>query len=413
MIRFTNQLLYSARVVGTTNKSPLICSLYSWGSAPNGQLGLGRNITEQYTPKLVEFDDGCQVFDTDRLDSGSFHAILAKDKKIYSWGHNRFGQLGHRNTDKQVDGCFTPTAIDFFNGKDIVASACGSYHTVVSVKDGEKGYSTYSFGWADRGQLGHTGSGVIQEIPFLKDKKVVAISCGFDYTVVVTESDGIYTFGANDKGQCGTTSSAVQQPIRVHALDGVKADEVSCGWGHTLLKTTDGELISWGANFHGQCGQGGPLKHHIAPIGKVLLDRPVSSPSSGSCASSCIVDGQVYIWGSSGDGKLGLGETFKDDLAQPTLLTTLPTNTKYTSTSFGYDHCIALSDTNHSIFFGWGFGQHGTLGHGSHTQSDLKVFSSPSVNRYFENINQSISTIHCSLDTSFAIVYPNTTNNTK
>ncbi|EGC35085.1 hypothetical protein DICPUDRAFT_33948, partial [Dictyostelium purpureum] len=402
------------------NKS--IVELYSWGSGWSGQLGLGKNIIEQYIPRKVEFANDETLQSNDKVKTGSYHALLIKGNKFYSWGQNNFGQLGISDLNDR----FTPTLNNNIANKDnnikILDGECGAFHSILSAYDSSKDiYKTYSFGWNQRMQCGQEGNeGIIStptEIQFLKNQKIKSISCGFDYSVVVTEEDnGMFLFGMNDRGQCildgdSSSSNPIQKPKLVKEFNNIKIKKVSSGWGHTLVLSEDGQLFSWGSNQHGQCGTG--VKNQYSPISKIELPNSqlkVLDISCGSCASAAILsDNRVYIWGSGGDGKLGLGER-KDDLLKPTLLDTL--NDKVSQISFGSDHCVALPlQNNPTSFYGWGFGQHGCLGFDS-TIDKLKVFSTPEVNHFFDSSNnsnnfKSIISIQSSLDTTFALVEKN------
>ena len=58
---------------------------------------------------------------------------LTKDGKVFTWGGNRSGQLGH--DDKEYR--YIPMKVESLDGLFIVKIACGEYHTVAITDDGD------------------------------------------------------------------------------------------------------------------------------------------------------------------------------------------------------------------------------------------------------------------------------------
>jgi len=99
--------------------------------------------------------------------------------------------------------------------------------------------------------------------------------------------------------------------------------QVVCGWGHTLLLMSDGRLLGWGANLHGQLGVG--VKEKMSKVVEITSiqefgGRKVSQIACGGVHSIALSEGNdIFVWGSAADGKLGLGTPTEDRLI-PTLL---------------------------------------------------------------------------------------------
>ena len=64
---------------------------------------------------------------------GSFTAGLTKDGKVFTWGINYCGQLGHNDTKNRI----TPTKVDALEPYVIVQIACGANHIAVLTDNGE------------------------------------------------------------------------------------------------------------------------------------------------------------------------------------------------------------------------------------------------------------------------------------
>ena len=101
----------------------------------------------------------------------------------------------------------------------------------------------------------------------LADERVRQASAGSVHSVVVTEAGELYAMGYNGEGRLGLGSSASvdggapfctrkSEPTLVETLAGTPVVDVAAGLDHTLARTADGRIFSWGGNDHGQTGLG-------------------------------------------------------------------------------------------------------------------------------------------------------------
>ncbi|XP_015086597.1 ultraviolet-B receptor UVR8 isoform X3 [Solanum pennellii] len=101
--------------------------VYTFGGNQFGQLGLGTGTDHTETsPRLVDApileNKNAKV-----VSCGARHsAIMTEDSKIYSWGWNKYGQLGLGDTIDRNDPCEVPT--DYCTPKNV---ACGWWHTLL------------------------------------------------------------------------------------------------------------------------------------------------------------------------------------------------------------------------------------------------------------------------------------------
>ncbi|EGG13578.1 regulator of chromosome condensation domain-containing protein [Cavenderia fasciculata] len=360
--------------------------------------------------------------------------ISTTEKYLYSWGTSWSGSLGLGNVTDQIVSLYASHQGQEQRPKQVIVSmSAGGFHSVISVEEPNGDYNTYAFGRNSERQLGidthdHQHDMVYDPtpIPSLRGKKIIHISCGPNYTIVVDQNNNIYSFGMNDMGQCGikvdSNNRVVSKPTKLdfgtNHLGLGKIEQIDSGWGHSIFTTDKNEMFVWGSNLHGQCGIG-TKGRDIVTLRQIDIGASVAkihSISCASCASVAVVertnrDNDTLIWGSCGDGKLG-GEQTQDQLI-PTVMSNLPKS--IISASFGTDHCIAIdknksNDRSSTTLYGWGFGQHGTLG------KSLKVFKTPEIltsltDEIAADINNNnryeIDNIQCSIDTSFAITKNN------
>ncbi|XP_029174872.1 RCC1 and BTB domain-containing protein 1-like [Nylanderia fulva] len=87
----------------------------------------------------------------------NFSIVITYASKVYSWGNNEYGQLGHtvenplHKINKQCNKvCYSPVEITTFSDKIITRVVCGKEHTLALSNEGK----LYTWGRNNYGQLG-------------------------------------------------------------------------------------------------------------------------------------------------------------------------------------------------------------------------------------------------------------------
>ena len=123
--------------------------LLSLGLGTRGQLGHG-DLSPRTEPTLVELLAGVPVHS---IACGLWHnLVLVLNGDLYSWGWNRDGQLGLRQTESTTVAL--PTVVDTLpeTSTEIVSVSCGSRHSAAVSKAGDM----FCWGWGGYGQVGST-----------------------------------------------------------------------------------------------------------------------------------------------------------------------------------------------------------------------------------------------------------------
>ena len=139
--------------------------LYTWGWNESGQLG-DSTIGDQYTPVRVhkgEYDGTSYLGDNTgnrilKISAGAQHSgVCCEDGKVYTWGHNNFGQLGNgssidsRTPVVTVKGeCDGTTYLGDSLGFKVEEIALGRYHCLALIQNG----AVFSWGLNDSHELG-------------------------------------------------------------------------------------------------------------------------------------------------------------------------------------------------------------------------------------------------------------------
>ncbi|KAJ1490721.1 regulator of chromosome condensation 1/beta-lactamase-inhibitor protein II, partial [Baffinella frigidus] len=155
--------------------------------------------------------------------SGSFHSLaITESLDLYSWGWNNDGQLGMGPLELRPNIPY-PTKVVYFDSKvkvKIVKISAGFAHTAAVTADGE----LYTWGNNRYGQLG-LGDYVARRFPSLvtgfidsrgAEFKVADVKCGLYHCLVQTTAGSIWSFGSNSRGQLGTCKFA---PFATDNLD--------------------------------------------------------------------------------------------------------------------------------------------------------------------------------------------------
>jgi len=328
---------------------PLILSevgdVYSFGDGSSGQLGLGP-ASLMTTPHIIDSLPGSKIYMTT---AGYAHAVAVTETgEIFSWGNNAFGQLGFRNVS--VD--FTlPSKVSSLADTRIVYVCAGFAHTIAVTDQGV----VYGWGSNGKGQLGLEGFTATYSptvIIGLMGKKVTRVSCGYDFTVAVTDKGLVYTFGDNSVGQLGLGHvNPVAGVNQVTALADSTIVQAEAGWTHVVALDAQGVAYGWGDNSVGQLGHG--IK--TSPVVQVtaierLRGKGVYFVASGYFHSFVLTDsGMVYGFGSNDHGQLGVYDKFDRDI--PVAIPLLSMR-NVTHISAGATHTLVATGNNRVYSFG-------------------------------------------------------------
>merc|ERR1712100_843974 len=93
-----------------------------------------------------------------------------------------------------------------------------------------------------------------QLISSLED--VEFIECGRNHTFCKTFNNEIYCWGCNFEGKLGLDNRDNQYtPILCSSLSNEDIIDIKCGHNHTLVLTSNGDVLSCGSNVAGQIGR--------------------------------------------------------------------------------------------------------------------------------------------------------------
>mmetsp|Transcript_28803 Transcript_28803/g.51267 ORF Transcript_28803/g.51267 Transcript_28803/m.51267 type:complete len:360 (-) Transcript_28803:1491-2570(-) len=175
---------------------------------------------------------------------GTTHAACCTvEGVLYTWGDNKFGQLGHGNKKNYA----IPRVVGGFTGA--VKSSCskGEKYSHTSVLDVEG--RIFSFGSGYKGQLGldddwdHSDPADRLRPEVIQDFRAESVICGGIHTLAVNQGT-LYSWGCGSDGRIGHPESEghryLYREARPRALAGLeRVASVSASYYHNIVSTFD------------------------------------------------------------------------------------------------------------------------------------------------------------------------------
>ena len=238
--------------------------VYCWGANEKGQLGSGTTNDEN---KPVSVNDVGYRFV--RVQSGFLHTCGVTDNgSVFCWGDNLYGQLGNASVG---DFSSTPVMVE---GLDSDAKAIevstGSRHTCALLDNG----NVMCWGDSGRGQIGRSGAtgGPVPEQVNLSEQALTEsdifrkiIYSGENHTCVLLSSGKLACWGAGDSGQLGDGYEVDRfEPVFVEGLPSNPVS-ISCGSNFSCVVSSNTTIACWGNNDYGQLGNGNDQKS-LVPV---------------------------------------------------------------------------------------------------------------------------------------------------
>jgi len=181
--------------------------------------------------------------------AGEYHSAATTDKgRLWTWGDNRYGQLGHDHTrDLMIPTILPHTAIGM---SDVTMVFAASYHTMAVNSEGRLLVWGY-------GRFGQLGLGTYNDIPTptplgemaFGGSEVLTVGCGPSHTLVVTTDGLLYTFGSGSVGKLGhgdVADSPVPVCVGAEHFFNNKIRCASAGYRMSAVVSEDGLLFTWG-----------------------------------------------------------------------------------------------------------------------------------------------------------------------
>ena len=98
------------------------------------------------------------------------------------------------------------------------------------------------------------GKYLINDYFHKKGLKAIKISSGARHTLILFDNGEVYCFGDNSDKQCFGFSNYVNEPIKIRFDHDCKIVDIQCGFNHSIVKSDTGKIYAWGDSSYGKCG---------------------------------------------------------------------------------------------------------------------------------------------------------------
>ena len=180
---------------------------------------------------------------------------------LYTWGFAKYGQIGsfdYQYVAEPLEIRPDSNKEEEKNSQEEIESIhCGEFHSGYITKE----KNVYMFGKNTFGQLGLSNNfSICKPQKISLDKKIIKLNLGGEHTLALTESNELYSWGLNVYGQLGLGDfNERTYPHKVFAFDNLEnlnknsndfipeiIVDIAAGAQHSLILTESNDLYSCG-----------------------------------------------------------------------------------------------------------------------------------------------------------------------
>ena len=220
-------------------------------------------------------------------------------------------------------------------------------------------------------------------ISTLQHDPVVAVACGLEHCLCLSESGIVRSWGVGIDGALGHGKHggpAEGSPTIVEGLRPTRVTAIAAGLHHSVALSATGIVFTWGRAAALGVGDGNAHLHSPYPITQLLeaahhdQARVCAIAAGGSHSLALAHTGAIYSWGTNANGQLGRPLDVDEPLP-PARVADAPygqdgtylsgvegsySRVRFRAIACGAAHSVALSEAGHA--YAWGESSRGRLG---------------------------------------------------
>lgn len=322
--------------------------LYSWGINTYGQLAQSDTIARS-SPVQVGSQSNWYLFD---CASGAVVSTKTNGT-LWSWGYNAFGQLGQNNA-----GVSLSSPVQVGSLTTWLKVACAEYASYAIKTDG----TLWSWGRNQYGQLGQNIADTISRsspVQVGSQTNWSLVSANLNNMGAIKTDGTLWMCGKNDFGQIGDiTYINRSSPVQIGTQTTWATVSLGNSFGFTLATKTNGTLWGWGYNGLGNLGIGVDGTIVTSPVQVGALTTWASVSAGGLAAIAIKTDGTIWGWGRNDSGQLG-----QNNIINKSSPVQIGSIAAWSKVSIKANTALAIKTDG--ALWGWGNGSAGTLGQNS------------------------------------------------
>ena len=280
-------------------------TLWGWGDSEYGKTGQG-NETDLYTPTQVGTDT---YIDVACNQAGT--TAVSESGKLYACG-----QASHPRIGQPYQEGATYLSLTQIGTKTNWVSVSGTHDHIAAIDADGK---LYTWGQQTNGNLGHGTSGgnvyAPTQVGSLTDW--ASVSCGQSHTVALKTDGTVWVWGNNQYGALGIGNTTHQSsPVLIGAAWAHSG--TSTTWAHVsasgyITHVADSVNTLWAMGWARSFGSlGNHLTNNNAwttPDNITVYDLEKRFQGGGAHSVALKTDGTLWSWGNNAAGQIGIGNT--------------------------------------------------------------------------------------------------------
>ena len=272
-------------------------NIVSFGKS--NRCGHGHEEEEVFPPKIIP-----SLKNIKSIATGSHCICLDDNGNVFSFGCNHFGQLGVGYNNEELEYTHIPQKVNLPPCKEV---SCGFSFSVFLTNDGE----LYSCGCNRYGQLGLETTEILYNIPQKIDlQDIDFVECGCEHVICKSYNNSLYCWGGNLCGELGIGNSTDYQFSPIQGGEGCPNDviDIKCGFDFSIVLTSNQDVYFCGNNFNGPFEE--DIQSNSYFLKKVDGLSEIIRIECGKYHSMCInVYNELFVFGNNNYAQLGLGDT--------------------------------------------------------------------------------------------------------
>ncbi|KAJ5078867.1 hypothetical protein M0811_04590 [Anaeramoeba ignava] len=217
-------------------------NVYGIGDNLHGELGIDSTIVYETEKPILMMKNVSKIFSGS---SSNHFFLLNSNQELFGCGDNVYAQVGLGESRKEETKIQKLTKIQNIPKGKIIDIQCGYSYSIMLIENENQKRKLYSCGDYECNGLGKEDEDTYEfteiKSSLFEDDYILEISCGYSHTLILTSNSKLIGFGYNFYGQLGTgdtKNKSIQIQIELPKLrfnENISNYHISCGYHKSFL----------------------------------------------------------------------------------------------------------------------------------------------------------------------------------